>query len=83
MEGPETAPVAFLNRRQCGHWYRRTILFYQEETGGCWLPTSQAAPRFQCECQQVRGWAVEGGDAPLIHHGAIEIPGLANVQQSG
>ena len=26
--------------------------------------------------------AVEGGDAPLIHHGAIEIPSLADVQQA-
>ena len=26
--------------------------------------------------------AVEGGDAPLIHHRAIEIPSLANVQQA-
>ena len=27
--------------------------------------------------------AVQGGDAPLIHHRAVEIPSFADVQQAG
>ena len=58
------------------------FLFTKRRLAGIGFPLFRQLLGFNAgACWHVDG-AVEGGDAPLIHHGAIDIPSLADVQQA-
>ena len=58
------------------------FLFTKRRLAGVGFPLLRQLLGFNAGASRHMDRAAEGGDAPLIHHGAIEIPGFANMQQA-
>lgn len=83
-EGAISSPqLYFLTKGSAAIGIGVPFFFTKRRLAGVGFPLLRQLLGFNAGASRHMDGAVERGDAPLIHHGAIEIPGFADVQEAG